>query len=498
LKKGCTFGKVIVAKQTLTEKEHPMEKDNTNGKRFEALLQSLFEIIGVHRAAFQQERPYERAVWLLLSELFTFARHTVTQGLPALGETEWDWSAWYRLFSKKRFDYQKLTGITIRETLKEMPMGQPYVVAIDGLVVPRSSQKMPGTSWWKALGSAAFKPGLARGQRFVNLSWLTKLEEGYSRAIPLQMIPAFPEKAVEAEEKKRKDWEAGLEGLSWVRQQLDATGRVEEKILAVVDGGFERVVEFWRQLPERTILLGRTARSRVLYKLPGEYQGRGRPTSYGERAPKPAEWLKEKEGWKTTQVKVRGKMREMCYRIEGPYLREGLAQHPLFLIVVRGMDRQVEGRRIKRDPVFYLVSAVQKETQWILPFPEETLLAWAWQRWEVEVAHREMKSGFGLGEKQCWNKRSAVCSVQWSAWVYALLLLAGYRTWGLLNGPATPARWWKGSGRWSFNTLWRSYRTALWGTGDFQAVCSLTTNNWQKKEAWLAAFSNSAAAALRS
>ncbi len=475
-----------------------MKQDSTKSNQSEALLQNMFELIRSHRAAFQQERPYQRAEWLFLSELFTFAGHTVTQGLMAIGETEWDWSGWYRLFSKKRFDYSKLTSITLRETVKEVPAEQPYVVGIDGMLVPRSSQKMPGTSWWKALGSAPFKPGLARAQRFVHLSWLTPVQAGYSRAIPLQMIAAFPEKAVAAEEKKRKDWEAGIEGLTWVRKELDAAGREGQWVLALVDGGFERVAAFWRQLPERTILLGRTARSRVLYSLPGEYSGCGRPRSYGERAPKPHEWLKQKSGWKTVAVKVRGREREMRYRVEGPYLREGLVEQPLFLIVVRGMDRKVNGRRIKRDPVFYLVSAIQVAESWVLPLPEEELLAWAWQRWELEVAHREMKSGLGLGEKQCWNPRSAVTSVQWSAWVYALLLLTGYRTWGLLQGPTPPARWWKGSGRWSFNTLWRAYRAALWGTRDFQAVCSLTMDNWQKKDAWLTALTNATVAAARS
>jgi hypothetical protein len=475
-----------------------MKKDSTKSEQSEVLLGNMFELIKAHRGAFQQERPYQRAVWLFLSELFTFARHTVTQGLLALGETEWDWSAWYRLFSKKRFDYSKLKSITLAETIKEVPEQQPYVVGIDGMLVPRSSQKMPGTSWWKALGSAPFKPGLARAQRFVHLSWLTPRVEGYSRAIPLQMIPAFPEKAVAAEEKKRKDWEAGIEGLAWVRQGLDEAGRKAQWVLALVDGGFERVAAFWRQLPERTILLGRTSRSRVLYSMPGEYSGCGRPRSYGERALKPSEWLKQKSGWKTVDVKVRGKAREMRYRVEGPYLREGLVDQPLFLIVVRGMDRKVNGRRIQRDPVFYLVSAIQVDGCWVLPLPEEELLAWAWQRWELEVAHREMKSGFGLGEKQCWNQRSAVTSVQWSAWVYACLLLAGFRTWGLCQGPTPPARWWKGAGRWSFNSLWRAYRAALWGTKDFLAVCSLTLDNWPKKQAWLTAMSNATAGSARS
>jgi hypothetical protein len=474
-----------------------MKEDNTKPKGGKVLLAKLFSLIELHRAAFKQERPFQRAIWLLLSELFAFARHTVTHGLLTLGETGNDWSSWYRLFSRERFDYDQLTSITFQESVKETQAQAPYVIVVDGVLVPRSSRKMPGTAWLKALGMAPFKPGLGRAQRFVNISWLPALEAGYSRAIPLRLLPAFTQKAVGSAANKCKDWEAGLQGIRWVRQQLDAAGRTDQLLLVLVDGGLERPIAFWRQLPERTVLLARTARNRALYRLPGAYAGKGRPNSYGEQAPWPKDWLRVKDGWKTIQVRVRGRWREMRYRVEGPYLRDGLPGQPVFLIVVRGMSRKIDGHKVQRDPVYYLVSAVQHGDQWVLPLPEEDLLAWAWQRWEVEVAHREMKSGFGLGEKQCWNELATVRSVQWSAWVYALLLLAGYRTWGLTNGPATPARWWQGAGRWSFNTLWRAYRAALWGTGEFQAVCSPIPGNWRKKEAWLASWRNASAAAAR-
>src|SRR5690606_10830856 len=125
------------------------------------------------------------------------------------------------------------------------------------------------------------------------------------------------------------------------------------------------------------------------------------------------------------------------------------------------------------------------------------LLGWLWQRWEIEVAHREMKSGLGVGEMQCWNARSAILSVQWMVWVYAVLLLAGYRTWGLLDGPATPARWWKGAQRWSLSTLWRSYRTALWGTGEFRAAWTPSASDWWKIGPWLTTLGNAVSAASR-
>jgi len=100
--------------------------------------------------------------------------------------------------------------------------------------------------------------------------------------------------------------------------------------------------------------------------------------------------------------------------------------------------------------VLELVNAVLRDAQYGLPLPIETLLTWAWQRWELEVVHREVKSLFGLGDKQCHHPLAAVSSVQWSAWLYALLCLAAYRTFHL---PAPP--------RWTFSNLLETPRADL-------------------------------------
>jgi hypothetical protein len=165
------------------------------------------------------------------------------------------------------------------------------------------------------------------------------------------------------------------------------------------------------------------------------------------------------------------------------------------LIIVRGKDNS----RTRRLPLPFLVNAVQSpDRSWGLPLPLETLLFWAWQRWEIEVAHRELKSTFGLGHKQCWNPHAAVLSVQWSAWVYALLLLAGYRTWGLSPGPQVPTRWWHGSGRWSLNTLWRAYRAAFWGPHHFQPLDPRLPADWLENDALVPALRHAAFAAAPS
>jgi hypothetical protein len=463
------------------------------------LLQKLFELLEAHRGVFRQERTYWRNVGLVLGELFNFGRHTVTQNLMSLGITDGDWSAWYRMFSRERFDEEALSATLFKETLQEVPESEPYVVGVDGVQIPRSSLKMPGTSWLKAPRTPVFKVGIHRAQRFVHGAWLTLIQAGYSRAIPLRFIPAFPPKAKASNEPARREWEAGLMFLHWVRGKLDQAGRAAQMLLVLADGSYD-TLNFWRELPERAILAVRTARNRALYWLPGPHSGVGRPPSYGERAPHPWEWLHKGIAWQKREVPVRGRLILMKFQVFGPFVRDGLPEVPMFLIVVKGMHRKVGKRKPHykhRKPSFYLVSAVQLNGEWQLPLPIETVLAWLWQRWELEVAHREMKSGLGVGEKQCWNPRSAITSVQWNVWVYAILLLAAYRTWGLLNGPPVPTRWWQGAKRWSFNTLWRQYHAALWGSNQFQALWTRTPDNWLKKETFLAGLTNSIGASAR-
>lgn len=463
------------------------------------LLQKLFELLEAHREVFRQERIYWRNVGLVLGELFNFGRHTVTQNLMSLGITDGDWSAWYRMFSRERYEEEALSGVLMKETLAEVPESEPYVVGVDGVQIPRSSMKMPGTSWLKAPRTPVFKVGIHRAQRFVHGAWLTPMQAGYSRAIPLRFIPAFPPKAKASLEPARREWEAGLVFLNWVRGKLDQAGRAAQMLLVLADGSYD-TLNFWRELPERAVLAVRTARNRALYWLPSPHTGVGRPPSYGERAPHPCDWLHKGVAWQKREVPVRGRSILMKFQVFGPFVRDGLPEIPMFLIVVKGMHRKVGKRKPHykhRKPSFYLISAVQFNGQWQLPLPVETILAWLWQRWELEVAHREMKSGFGVGEKQCWNPRSAITSVQWNVWVYAILLLAAYRSWGLLNGPPVPTRWWRGAKRWSFNTLWRQFRAALWGSTQFQPLSTRSPDNWLKKESFLAALGNSIAASTR-
>jgi hypothetical protein len=464
------------------------------------LLPELFALLAVHRAAFGQERPYQRCVALVLGWVGAFGRHTITQVLLALGLGEADWTAFYRLFSRVRVDYDRLTTCLLEQTLAVAAGDAPYLVGLDATQVPRHSRTMPGTTWLRHLGTAVFAAGLHRAQRFSHLAWLPlPAETGFSRAVSLRLIPAFPAKAIPAAgHPPCTEWAAGVAQLLWLRQALDAAGRAGQRVLALGDGQYS-TTKLWAALPERVSVLARCAKNRALYALPSEWEQprRGRRRVYGARRPRPAAWLAVRGGWQRTTLAVRGRQIPIQYRVDGPCLVTGAAAQPLYLLVVKGSD-PARGRK-KRPATFWLVSAVRDTPEgWGLPWPAADLLAWAWQRWELEVAHRELKTGFGLGEVQCWSAHGAVLTVQWTAWVYAVLVLAGLHAWGLGRGPVPPpGRWWAGSGRWSLARLWQGYRQELWGERDFHRVCARTTPNWHEMADWLALKTNATLAASR-
>ena len=89
------------------------------------LLKHLFELIKAHRPVFKQQRVYTRAVALFLAEIFVFARHTMTQLLMTPELMEQEWSAWYRLFSEQRFDYDKASEILFCARVTRWCVGLP-------------------------------------------------------------------------------------------------------------------------------------------------------------------------------------------------------------------------------------------------------------------------------------------------------------------------------------------------------------------------------------
>lgn len=163
-------------------------------------------------------------------------------------------------------------------------MDQVYVVGGDATQTPRSSRKMEGSGWLRNLRTPPFMVGIHAAQRWFNGSWLIPAEKGYTRAVPIRWMPAFTQKSEPKEHEPMKEWEAAVDFLKWVRQQLNQHGRAMQKLLMVVDGSYDHL-KLWQNLPDGVILLARSAKNRALYYLP-DPSGHGN-RKYGKRAPKP-------------------------------------------------------------------------------------------------------------------------------------------------------------------------------------------------------------------
>jgi hypothetical protein len=475
--------------------------DTAPAERSPTLAATWFALLGGYRRAVRQERIFVRLVQLSVASLLGLGRHTISQLLVTLGVGGQDWSAWHRLFNRTRVDVGALQATLVAQVVAALPREAPAIVAaVDATQLPRSSPRFPGTGLTVSPRSPKWRRGLHLAQRFVGSSLLLpRSATGDSRAIPLKWrLLRTAKTAPLGEEPERTEPQGAVDLIAWLRQHLDALGRARQRLLVLGDGAYSTAAVL-AAAPERTILLARCARNRALYALP-VYRpaGRGRQPAYGEHAPTPVATLHQATDWQTVPILVRGRTIPVTATVTGPWLVKGAPFQPLALVVVRGIERGRGTTRRQRDPQFFLVTlTMTQEDEWTLPLPLAELLAWAWQRWEVEVMHRELKSGFGLGEQQAFSDRGAAAVIPWLVWVYALMVLTGYRTWHLGAGTVPDlGRWWTAR-RWSVGRLRQGLRHELWALGDFQPVWQRSADTWAEMGAWVATQTNAVAGARR-
>jgi hypothetical protein len=460
----------------------------------DSLARTWFDLLTAYRPVVRQERTFVRLVLLAMACLLGVGRQTLTRWLLTLGVSVHDWTAWYRLFNQTRLHLPTLHATLVDQVLAVLPTRAPVVaVVLDATQVPRTSRRFPGSGLTRAMRGLQWPRGLTMAQRFVGLSvLLPRSPDGDSRAIPLKWLLLRSAKTCPCgDAPERTESQGGRALVAWMRQQLDGAQRATQRLLVVGDGAYS-TAPVLADLPAQVTVLARCARNRALFALPTyRAQGRGRQPRYGARGPTPQATLHDATDWQEVSITVRGRTIPLTATVTGPWLIHGAPFQPLALLVVRGIDRGRGVSRRQREPQFFLVTLeMEQEDEWALPLPLAEVLAWAWQRWEVEVMHRELKSGFGLGQQQAFSDQGAATIIPWLVWVYALLILTGYRTWGLGSGPApTLGRWWTAR-RWSIGQLRQALRQELWQLGEFQPVWTRSPDTWAEITTWIGTQTN--------
>ena len=180
-------------------------------------------------------------------------------------------------------------------------------------------------------------------------------------------MPAFTEKSRRKQTPARKEWEAAVLFLKWVRQNLNQAGRSTQQVLMLADGSYD-TIPLWNQLPETVSLLARSAKNRALYHPLTETEQKDKRRKYGQRALTPQGYWRLRTGWRKLTVTIRMRDRQLTYRVQGPFFRRGAPQTPLFLLIFRGHTYYKRGRKRKILPMPYLVNArIDEAGQPVLP-----------------------------------------------------------------------------------------------------------------------------------
>ena len=388
---------------------------------------------------FPQQRSWARAVGLAFGILCGVGKRTLTRAISFQGNTQKDWSADYKVFSRSPWEARALFHPILEQGIQQQDLKR-VVFSTDDTRVWRNGKHVPQTQWHRDPLGPPFQTNLRWGHRFLQASLVLPLylEDGQSssRSIPVrfEMAPVVKKpgpKASQADlqeyrrQKKEKNLSVQFVALTReLRERLNLTGHSQKRMSQVVDGSFCNRTVFaqdWEQLNVSV-----TARGRKDMVLCKKAPGKGR-RFYGKKKFTPEE-VRRRDSmapWHTARIFHGGCYRQVRYKeLNRVYWQGGARQRPLRLLVVApvGYRTSKHGRKFYRKPAYLLTTD--------LTTPAALLLQDYFDRWGIEVNHRDEKEILGVGEAQVWNNQSVSKVPALLVSMYSWLLLAGLQCYG--------------------------------------------------------------------
>ena len=324
--------------------------------------------------------------------------------------------------------------------------GRLVGVAVDDTRLRKTGRAIPQARYHRDPLSPPFHVNLMYGLRFLQASLLLPLHRrgnASCRALPVRFEEAAPvkkpsrkagEEAWQEYKKMRK-----LHNLSQrlvqivapLRRALDAAGGTAKLLVLALDGSFCNRTCF-RAPRDRTELIARTRKdARLCFRAP---QPSRRFYALSTFTP---EQVREDaaHSWKQTKLFYGGKRRRIRYKeVTQVYWRRGAGQIPLRLFIVAPTPY----RKRKSSKLYYRQPAYLLSTD--LKHSAPQLLQIYFDRWQIEVNHRDEKDTLGVGQAQLWNidavpKQPALVVAAYSASAPGRSPSLRHRTWHSLIRP---------------------------------------------------------------
>ncbi len=260
-----------------------------------------------------------------------------------------------------------------------------------------------------------------------------------ARMVPIDfqhaVLPPKPAKsasAQELEEYKKVKAErnincAGFQRLEALRQDMDRKGSAQRGLVVSVDGRFTNKT-FLKQVPARTVVVGRLRKDAVLHEPPEVQPALGRKRKL---LATPEQLLHdERVPFQTVRAFAAGQVHEFQLKRLGPVvMRLDRGARPVQVMVIKPLGYRLKkgGKLLYRQPAFLVCTDPQMTL-------EDLLQDFLW-RWDIEVNFRDEKTILGVGQAQVRTEASNQNAPALAVAAYALLLMASVKAYGKTGAP---------------------------------------------------------------
>jgi hypothetical protein len=384
---------------------------------------------------FPQKRTLDRAIEHAVATPCSLGRRTISRTICALDRHNQDWSADYKIFSRSKWEEDELFSPVIPGFFKRYP-NRAVPVGFDDTKLPKCGRKIDSAFWQRDPMSPPFHTNLILAQRFLQASVLFPhyLEGDYdARGIPVRFkeAPALKKPGKRADEDKQKEYKEAkkyfnlstqtLEVMHDIRSEIDDVGGRDRQMISVVDGSFCNKTIFKAPL-DRTVLIARCRKDAKL-SWPAKPSGRRK---YSAEKFTPEKVRKDCNiPWKEAKVWFGGKRRKIRFKEVKNVLWQrgaGLKLLRLFVIAPQPYKRSSNAKTNYRQPAYLLVTDCTTKTK-------ELIQAY-FDRWQIEVNHREEKSILGVGQAQVTSLNSVPRHPAFLVASYSMMLLTSIEEFG--------------------------------------------------------------------
>jgi hypothetical protein len=405
------------------------------------LLETFLDVVKEWTDVFPQKRSFKRALRQAIGGLVCLGRRTISRIIWTNGRQKLGWASEYFLHSRCRWDPQKLFSPILKRALPWCS-GNYIGVAVDDTRLHKTGRMIQQAFFQRDPLSPPFHVNLMLGLRFLQASLLVPLHRRSpvgARALPIRFQEAprvkKPGRKSSVEERRQYRIAARQHNLSQqfvsmahkLRQSLDISGAALKILLLAVDGSFCNRTVFALVL-KGVEIIARARKNAVLCFRAAA--GSHRFYDLNKFTP---EQVRKDESifWNETKIFYGGKRRRVRYKLLSDlYWQGGARKRTLRLLVVAPTPyrKRKSGRLYYRQPAYLLTTDLKGHAH--------TLLQFYFDRWQIEVNHREEKDTLGVGQAQLWNYISVPKQPVLAVASYSALLVASLLAFGAERGLA--------------------------------------------------------------